>query len=134
MTVVKSETLKEVYGLVKRHEADLAQVTHTGHRVERDIFGDLLADTRQMRHELAGALEARRMDLNEIDIPDGPSVITPRTLIDDRKAIKTAYGKALSEYTTQSDVRACLEAHHSQMSGAGQEKLEILCAAILSDQ
>lgn len=134
MTVVNNEALEQVYGLVKRHEADLAQVTHSGHRVERDIFGDLLADTRQMSHELEGALEARRIDVSDISIPEAPSVITPRSLIDDRQEIKKAYGKALSDYTTQSEVRDCLEAHHRRMNGAGQEKLEILCAAILSDQ
>lgn len=134
MTVAQNQSLEHVYGLVKRHEANLVLVNHSGHRVERDIFGDLLADTRQMGHELEGALEARNIQTDEIRIPDNTSAVTPRSLIEDRQEIKKAYGAALSEYTTESSVRDCLEQHHRRLNGAGQEKLEILCAAILSDQ
>ena len=134
MTVATNDSLERVYGLVKRHEADLAAVNHSGHWIERDVFGDLLADTRQMGHQLEDALEARRIDLGEIEMPEQHSVVTPKSLIEDRKVIKEAYASALSEFTTQSDVRSCLKLHHNRMTGAGQEKLEILCAAIVGDQ
>ncbi|MAK59870.1 MAG: hypothetical protein CMK09_02715 [Ponticaulis sp.] len=134
MTVAPNSSLERVYGLVKQHEADLAKVQHSGHRVERDVFGDLLADTRAMSHDLEKALESRQIASSDVDIPVTNGTITPHLLIGERVGMKSAYAAAISEFTTKSDVLDCLERHHSLLDGRGQQKLEILCAAILSDQ
>ena len=134
MTVATNETLESVYGQVKRHEKSLAKVEHSGHRVERDVFGDLLAETRAVSHGLETVLKERQMDPEQIDVPDAPSTITPHSLINEINEIRESYGEAIAEFTTESSVKKALEAQHNRFSGGAQDKLEILCAAIVSDQ
>lgn len=134
MTVAGNEVLEDAFGLVKQHENALAKVQHSNHRVERDIFGELLADTRNMSCELQRALEARNISVDEIVIPENSGVITPHSLIGQRNRMRSAFAEAISEYSSESSVRTRLETQYSALAGGGQEKLDILCSAILSDQ
>ena len=96
MTVAGNEVLEDAFGLVKQHENALAKVQHSNHRVERDIFGELLADTRNMSCELQRALEARNISVDEIVIPENSGVITPHSLIGQRNRMRSAFAEAIS--------------------------------------
>lgn len=134
MTLAPDGSLEHVYGLVKRHEADLAKVQHSGHWVERDVFGDLLTDTRALSHDLEHALEVQDIASGDVSIPVTHGRITPHLLIGERKEIRSAIASAIEEFSPSSEVRDCLERHHTRLDGRGQQKLEVLCAAIVSDQ
>ena len=134
MTVARTASLEEAFGLLKQHENAIAHVQNSIHRVERDIFGELHAETRNMSCALESALEERKIDVAGITIPENIGAITPHSLITQRDKVKDAIGKTISEYTTQSSVRECLETIHYRLSGGATEKLDILCSAVLSDQ
>jgi len=134
MTVATNQALETIYGEVKRHEACLAKVERSAFRVERDIFGSLLAESRAIGHDLENVMIERNMSPDQIDIPSANQTVTPHSLIDQRNKIRDSYAAAIADFTTQSSVRDCLESHLTRFSGSGQDKLEILCAAVVSDQ
>ena len=134
MTNAANQTLESLYQLVKQHEKCLSQVAHSTHLVERDIFGELLADTRVLSHELSGSLDARGLDVETITIPVFQNRITPPVLIEQRRRIRKAYSAAIAALPAHSPVRTSLENQFSRLDGGAQEKLDILCAAIVSDQ
>ena len=134
MTVVSNAILETVYSKAKTHEASLAKVVNSGHRVERDVFGQLLGDVREMAQTLEGVLEERRVNPDAVEGNPAPDTITPRTLIDQRNDLKSDLREAISQFTTESSVRARLEQQYAELAGGGQGKLEILSAAVVSDQ
>lgn len=134
MTVARTASLEEAFGLLKQHENAIALVQNSIHRVERDIFGELHAETRNLSCALESALEERKINVSGITIPENTGVITPHSLIKQRDKVKAAVGKAIDEYTTQSSVRECLETIHYRLANGAVDKLDILCSAVLSDQ
>lgn len=134
MTVATDDRLEDVFSLLKTHEKSLESVAWSGHRVESDIFCELLSEVRAMALELEAVLKERRITVDQIKVAQPDKPITPGGLIAQREAFRKAYEKAISEYTTHSDVRNVLETHLSRLTGAGQEKLEILSAAVISGQ
>lgn len=133
MTVNTQTALEQAYGLVKQHEASLASVAQSAYRVERDIFGDLLSDTRNMAYELEAMLSEKGIVLTGIRIPTRPGLVTPRVLSDQRTAIEKAYAIAISETPVGAPSQVCLQAQYDRFIKSGQ-KLEVLCAAVVSDQ
>ncbi|MFC6197740.1 hypothetical protein [Ponticaulis profundi] len=134
MTIATNKTLASLFAEAKSHEHSLGRAVNTAHPVEREVFGELLTETRDMVYHLEHALELRNMHPEQIDFKRRTDTITPHKLIAEREAIRDTLGQALSEYTTKSSVREVLKTQYSRLSGDGQDKLEILCAAILSDQ
>lgn len=134
MTVATLDRVEVVYSLLKQHEKSLACVAWSGHRVESDIFCELLAETRAMALELEVVLEGLGSQTADISVPGIAGAVTPRVLSDQRRAFRDAYQKAVSQYPAKSSVRNVLETHLTRLSGAGQEKLEILCAAVIGGQ
>ena len=133
MTVDTQTALEQAYGLVKQHEASITSVAQSPYRVERDIFGDLLADTRNMAHELEALLSDKGIVLSGIRIPTLPGLVTPRVLSDQRDAIEKAFAAAISETPAGAPSQDCLQGQYERFTRSGQ-KLEVLCAAVVSDQ
>lgn len=134
MSVATIDPLEEVYGLLKQHEISLAQVARSGFRVESDTFCDLLFDTRSMALEIEEVLARDKTLPNQINIPAMPSIVTPSILIAQRKAFRSAYDRAVSDQPADSEARKILEDQMARLNGTGQEKLEILSAAIVGEQ
>ena len=134
MTVARTATLEDAFARLKQHENALARVQHSIHRVERDIFGELLAETRNMSCELQRALEERKIAVEQITIPETTGAITPHSLTTQRQGVREALSGAILEYQAPSAVRDVLESVLQRLSGGATDKLDILCSAVLSDQ
>lgn len=134
MTVITTDRLESLYGLLRQHEKSLARVACSGFRIESDIFGELLFSTRSMALELAGLIEARGVSAVSVQVPDVPAVITPRVLRDQRKAFCPAYEKALSELTGDPEALTILKRQKLTLNGDGREQLDTLCAAVVGGQ
>lgn len=134
MTIATNRSLAELYAQAKRHEYSLSRAVNTAHPVEREVFGELHQEARARVRNLEKALEQRNMTPEEIGYRQSTGTITPHKLIAERESISKFLGQTLSEYTTKSSVRRILEREHRRLSGDGQAKLEILTAALVSDQ
>ena len=134
MTVATTDRLENLYGMLKQHEKSLAKVACSAFRVESDIFGELLFNTRSMALELEGMLGDRHIPASDIRIPELPDVVTPRVLVDQRKAFCPAYESAIQELKGDEIALNVLERQRIALNGEGRERLDTLCAAVVGGQ
>lgn len=134
MTAATKDRLEDVYGLLKRHEKSLASVAVSGFRTESDIFCELLSDTRALALEVENMLAQSDIDTARIEIPSSKHAVTPGMLIRQRQDFRHAYDTAIQQYPRGSETREKLEKQRLKLDGSGQQKLELLCAAVVGGQ